>query len=335
MKYFGLVDNPKTHKHPAIIHTKIIPRGGGIPLFLGALITGLLVLPITKITIAVFFAAFLALIIGIIDDKLNAKSKDVSPYLRFLVNILTAIIVVASGVSIRFVTNPFGGIIHLDAIKIPLLILPVTILLSDFISVIWLIWVMNMLNWSKGIDGQMPGIVAISAIVIGILSLRFISSGELAYIDVKLSFIIAGCALGFLIYNFYPAKIFPGYGATALYLLLGVVSILSGAKLATAILVMGIPTVDAIFTIIRRILQKQQPFLGDKKHLHHMLLRLGYSQRQIALFYWVISAVLGIISLTLQSSSKIFAIMMLLVVTIGALFFLHTVVKNESNKTTS
>jgi len=335
MKYFGLVDNPKTHKHPAIIHTKIIPRGGGIPLFLGALITGLLVLPITKITIAIFFAAFLALIIGIIDDKLNAKSKDVSPYLRFLVNILTAIIVVASGVSIRFVTNPFGGIIHLDAIKIPLLILPVTILLSDFISVIWLIWVMNMLNWSKGIDGQMPGIVAISAIVIGILSLRFISSGELAYIDVKLSFIIAGCALGFLIYNFYPAKIFPGYGATALYLLLGVVSILSGAKLATAILVMGIPTVDAIFTIIRRILQKQQPFLGDKKHLHHMLLRLGYSQRQIALFYWVISAVLGIISLTLQSSSKIFAIMMLLVVTIGALFFLHTVVKNESNKTTS
>ncbi len=335
MKRLGIVDNPKVHKHPAIIHTKTIPRGGGIPLFLGALFTGLLVLPKTPITIAVFFAAFLALTIGIIDDKLNAKSKDLSPYLRFLVNILTAVIVVGSGVSIRFITNPFGGIIHLDAVKIPLMILPITILLSDFISVIWLVWVMNMLNWSKGIDGQMPGIVAISAIVIGVLSLRFIPSGDLAYIDVTLSFIIAGCALAFLVFNFYPAKIFPGYGATALYLLLGVASILSGAKLATAILVMGIPAVDALFTVVRRIVQKQPPFLGDKKHLHHILLRLGYSQRQIALFYWAISAILGIISLTLQSSSKIFAIIMLLVVTIGALFFLHAVVKNESNKTTS
>lgn len=335
MKRLGLVDNPKVHKHPAIIHTKIIPRGGGIPLFLGASITGLFFLPLTTTTTAVFFGALIALIIGIIDDKLNAKSRDVSPYFRFLINILTAIIVVGSGVSIRFVTNPFGGIIHLDAISIPLLILPVSFLLSDFVSVLWLVWVMNMLNWSKGVDGQMPGIVAISAIVIGILSLRFVPSGELAYIDVKLSFIIAGCALAFLIFNFYPAKIFPGYGATALYLLLGVASILSSAKLATAILVMGIPTVDALFTIARRILQKQPPFLGDKKHLHHMLLHLGYSQRQIALFYWVISGILGIISLTLQSSSKIFAIVMLLAITIGALFFLHAVVKNESSKATS
>lgn len=335
MKRLGLVDNPKIHKHPAIIHTRIIPRGGGVPLFFGALITGLLVLPITKITISIFFAALLAMIIGVIDDKLNAKARDVSPYLRFFINILTAIIIVASGVSIRFITNPFGGIINLDAIKIPLLILPVTFFLSDFISIIWLIWVMNMLNWSKGIDGQMPGIVAISAIVIGILSLRFIPSGELAYVDVKLSFIIAGCAIAFLIFNFYPAKIFPGYSATALYLLLGVVSILSGAKLATAILVMGIPAIDALFTIIRRILQKQSPFVGDKKHLHHILLRLGYSQRQIALFYWMVSAVLGIISLTLQSSSKIFAIIMLLVITFSVLFFLHTVSKNESDKLVS
>lgn len=325
MKKIGLVDNPKIHKHPAIIHTKPIPRGGGVPLFLGALFTALIVLPINKITVAIFLAAFLALTIGIIDDKLNAKSKDVSPYLRFFINILTAVIVVGSGVSIRFITNPFGGIIHLDAIKI----------VSDIISVIWLVWIMNMLNWSKGIDGQMPGIVAISAIVIGILSLRFIPSGDLASIDVMLSFIIAGCALAFLVFNFYPAKIFPGYGATALYLLLGVASILSSAKLATAILVMGIPTVDALFTIARRIIQKQPPFVGDKKHLHHILLQLGYSQRQIALFYWVISAILGIISLTLQSSSKIFAIIMLLAITIGALFFLHAITKNESNKATT
>ncbi len=320
LKRFNFLDNPKTHKHPAIIHTKPIPRGGGIPIFLGALIAGILFLPITKITISIFLASLLALIIGVIDDKLNANAKDLSPYFRFFINILTAIIIVSSGISIRFITGPFGGILHLP------------ILLSDLVSVVWLVWVMNMLNWSKGVDGQMPGIVAISAIVIGILSLRFVAGESSAYIDVKLSFIIAGCALGFLIFNFHPAKIFPGYGATSLYLLLGVVSILSGAKLATAILVMGIPIVDAMFTIVRRIMQKQPPFVGDKKHLHHILLRLNFSQRQIALFYWTISAILGIISLTLDSHNKIFAIIMLLVITIGALLFLHIIIINDSNK---
>lgn len=320
LKRFNFLDNPKTHKHPAIIHTKPIPRGGGIPIFLGAIIAAVFFLPLTKVTIGIFLAALLALAIGVIDDKLNANGRDVSPYLRFLINILTAGIVVASGISIKFITNPFGGILHLDPI------------VSALVSVVWLVWVMNMLNWSKGVDGQMPGIVAISAIVIGILSLRFVNGDSSAYIDVKLSFIIAGCALGFLIFNFHPARIFPGYGATSLYLLLGVVSILSGAKLATAILVMGVPTVDALFTIVRRIMQKHPPFVGDKKHLHHLLLRLNFSQRQIALFYWIISAILGIISLTLESRNKIFAIIMLLAITIGALFFLHTITKNDSDK---
>jgi UDP-GlcNAc:undecaprenyl-phosphate GlcNAc-1-phosphate transferase len=335
IKKLGLIDNPKLHIHPAIIHTKPIPRGGGIPIFFGALLAGIFVLPINQITLSIFFAAFLVLVIGVIDDKLNAKSKDLSPLLRLLISILAAIMVVGSGVSIRFVTNPFDGIFYLDAIKIYIPFIPVAILLSDIVSILWLIWVMNMLNWSKGIDGQMPGIVAISAIFIGIVGLRFVPSGGLAVLDVKLSFIIAGAALGFLLYNFYPAKIFPGYGATALYLLLGAASILSGAKLATAILVMGVPSIDAIFTIGRRIYQRHPLFQGDRKHLHHILLKLGYSQRQIALFYWIISCILGIISLTLQSTSKLFSIIMLVILTLGALIYLHSVTKNDKNKITS
>ena len=332
IKKFGLVDDPRLHKHPAIIHTRPIPRGGGIPLFLGVVVAGIFFLPLTNITIAVFFASLLALIIGVIDDKLNAKSKEASPYLRFLINILTAVIVVGSGVSIRFITNPFGdGILQLDSIRFFIPFLPISFLLSDIVTVIWLIWVMNMVNWSKGVDGQMPGIVTISAIVIGIVSLRLTSGSEGAFIDAKLSFIIAGAALGFLLYNFYPAKIFPGYGATSLYLLLGVASILSSAKLATAILVMGIPTVDALFLIARRISQKRSPFKGDKNHLHHLLLKLGYNQRQIALFYWCISAILGIIALTLTSQSKVFALIMLIVITGGGLLFLHAVIRNTND----
>lgn len=331
LKKLKIVDDPKSHIHPGIIHTRPIPRGGGIPLFLSTFVSYLLFLPKNNITASLFFASFLSLAIGVIDDKLNSKSGDVSPYIRFLINIITAIIIVGSGVSIHFITNPFGGgILHLDAMKVPIL----NFLVSDTISVLWLIWVMNMINWSKGVDGQMPGIVAISAIVIGLLSLKLNThSGTLDFLDVKLSFIIAGSAIGFLIFNFYPAKIFPGYGATSIYLLLAAVSILSSAKLATAVLVMGVPTVDALFTIIRRLKNKKSPFHGDNKHLHHIFLKLGYSQRQIALFYWCISAILGVISLTLDSKSKVFALIMLTVITGGILLFLHFVTgpTNEDN----
>jgi UDP-GlcNAc:undecaprenyl-phosphate GlcNAc-1-phosphate transferase len=333
-KKYGLIDDPKHHKHPAIIHKNPVPRAGGIPLFLGCLVAGLLFLPLTKVTIAVYFAALLALIIGVIDDKLNAQAKDASPYLRFLTNILCAVIVVGSGISISFITHPLGGILHFDTFSISLFNL-LTISLAEIISIFWIIWVMNMLNWSKGVDGQMPGIVAISAVVIGLLSLRFPVMTEATLLDAQLSFIIAGSAIGFLLFNFHPAKIFPGYGATALYLLLAVASILSGAKLATAILVMGVPTVDALFTIIRRVMNKKSPFFGDKKHLHHILLKLGLSQRQIALLYWSISAILGTTSLLLQSRSKVFAIIMLGVSVGIGLWFLHFITKGIHEEETA
>ncbi|HSA84438.1 MAG TPA: MraY family glycosyltransferase, partial [Patescibacteria group bacterium] len=334
-KKLGLLDDPKKHIHPAIIHDKPIPRGGGIPIFLGILIAAFFFLPHTTTTFGLFAAGFLALAVGISDDILNAKGKEISPIIRFVINILTAVIVVASGISIKFITNPFGGeILHLNTIGFVVPLLQFPLFISDIISVIWLIWIMNMLNWSKGVDGQMPGIVAISAIVIGILSLRLLTGSE-NNIDAILSFIIAGGALGFLLFNFHPAKIFPGYGTTFLYLFLGVASILSSAKLATAVLVMGVPLVDFIFTIIRRILAKKSPFKGDKKHLHHILLQLGYNQRQVALFYWSISAILGIISLTLESKSKLFAIIMVGVITAGGLFFLHAVTKHTNDDTAS
>lgn len=336
IKKLGLIDDPKLHKHPGIIHTKPIPRGGGLPLFLGTFVTCIFFLTFNTSIIAVFFAAFLALSIGLMDDKLNAQSKDVSPYLRFFINILTAVIVVASGISIHFITNPFGaGVLRLDMIKLTIPLIQFTFLASDLISIIWLIWVMNMLNWSKGVDGQMPGIVAISAIVIGILSLRLNPAGHGGFVDAQLSFIIAGSAIGFLFFNFYPAKIFPGYGATALYLLLGVASILTSAKLATAILVMGVPTFDAFFIILRRILSKKSPFQGDKKHLHHILLKLGYTQRQIALFYWSISGILGMLSFLMESRSKVFAIFMVIAITGGALLFLHSITNRKNEKLSS
>src|SRR3989338_5715990 len=329
IKKMGILDDPKIHKHPGIIHKKPIPRGGGIPLLIGIVIAGIFFLPFTKTVIVLFLASLLALLVGVIDDK-----YDISPYLRFIANIAIAVIVVGSGITVPFITSPMGGILYLNLIKFPFDFLGfhLVFMLSDIIAVLWIIWVMNMLNWSKGVDGQMPGIVAISAVVIGLLSLRLAGSDHSGQISVILSFIIAGASLGFLIFNFYPAKIFPGYGATAVYLLLSAVSILSGAKLATAILVMGVPMIDGGFTIIRRLLTGRSPFWHDKRHLHHLLLSLGMGQRRIALFYWIISAILGSLALVLSSQAKAFAIIMLLIVLGGTLLFLHHIIKNTYDK---
>lgn len=329
IRKMGLLDDPKTHKHPGIIHNKAIPRGGGIPLFLGIALTGIIFLPLTKTVIALFMASFIALLIGVLDDK-----YDISPYIRFAGNIAVAVIVVGSGITIPFITNPFGGILYLNLVIFPINLFGInfSVALSNIIAILWIIWVMNMLNWSKGVDGQMPGIVAISALTIGFLSLRFAGSDSFSQVSVALSFMIAGASLGFLIFNFHPAKIFPGYGATAIYLLLSAASILSGAKLATAILVMGIPMIDGLFTIIRRLLAGRSPFWHDKKHLHHLLLSFGFGQRHIALFYWIISAILGALALVLSSRGKIFAIIMLLIVVGGTLLFLHRILNKTYDK---
>lgn len=326
IKKMGMIDDPSKHNHPAIIHTKPTPRGGGIPFFIGIFLASLIFLPFSKITLFLFAGSFLALVVGVLDDK-----YDLSPYLRFVLNLFSAIIIVAGGISVPFVTNPFGGTFQLNSFVLPLQFLnfDFIISLSDVIAVIWFVWVMNMLNWSKGVDGQMPGIIAISAIVIGILSFRFPIITPTDIISAKLSFILAGGALGFLIYNFYPARIFPGYGATSIYLLLAAISILSSVKLATAILVMGVPLIDGVITILRRILSGKSPFWHDKKHLHHLLLHLGFGQRKVALFYWTISAILGSISLFLSSRGKLFAVIMVIIIVGGSLLFLHFALEKE------
>jgi len=107
----GLLDNPKTHKHPGIIHKITTPRGGGIPFFVGIVLTGLFFLPLTKTIIALFAAGFIALLIGVLDDK-----YDISPYVRFVGNIIVALMVVENGITISFITNPFGGILYLNSI---------------------------------------------------------------------------------------------------------------------------------------------------------------------------------------------------------------------------
>lgn len=320
-KRIGLMDDPKKRHHPAIIHKKPIPRGGGLAILVGVLISSLLFLPLNTTILAVLLGSVLVVLVGTLDDKF-----DLSPYLRFITNILVASFpVLLGGIKIAFITNPFGGILFFNIFS----------LLPEALAIIWIVWTMNMLNWSKGVDGQMPGIAAIAALTIGILSFRFHPVSAENLITARLSFITAGAALGFLIFNFYPAKIFPGYGATILGFLLAITAILTGSKLATAILVMGVPTIDGLLTILRRILRGKSPFLGDKGHFHHLLLRQGWGQRKIALFYWVFSAILGIIALTLSSREKFFAILVLLVLVGGTILWFSFLPSQENSESSN
>ncbi|MBI5619572.1 undecaprenyl/decaprenyl-phosphate alpha-N-acetylglucosaminyl 1-phosphate transferase [Candidatus Gottesmanbacteria bacterium] len=312
---FGFVDDPKKRFHPAHTHKGIIPRAGGLALSVGIVGGILLFLPVTKLILGIILGSLLLTAVGLADDR-----KDINPYVRFFSNALAAAIVVGLGAGIPYVTNPLtGGIVHLDTWRISFELFGSHSILvwADLLAFLWILWTMNIVGWSAGVDGQMPGFVTISAIVLGILSLRF-SLADPSQITVTiLALVVAGAFLGFLPWNMYPQKIMPGYGGKTLAgFLLALLGILSYGKLGTALLVLGVPMIDAGYTLIRRIGRRKSPVLADRGHLHHRLLDLGWGKRRVALFYWTVSAILGAIALTVRSQGKLF-VLLLAVVGIG------------------
>jgi UDP-GlcNAc:undecaprenyl-phosphate GlcNAc-1-phosphate transferase len=283
--------------------TKPVPRGGGLPIFLGIFISTIILLPPDKHLLGILLAAFLSLVVGLWDDV-----KDISPKLRLVANIVSALIVVASGIGIAFVSNPFGGVINLSVWQFSFNFLGNHSIwvVSDLLALIWIIWCMNIVGWASGIEGQLPGFTAISAFFIGILALKY-STDITQWPVIILAGAVSGAYLGFLPFNFYPQSIMPGYSGKSLAgFFLAVLAILSGAKLATVILLLGVPMLDAVFTIFRRIKEKKPVYLGDGRHFHHNLLKLGWSRRSIAIFYWSFSLVLGVASLALNSQQKFY-----------------------------
>ena len=299
------------HKFNLLDRERAVPRAGGLAPFFALFLTILFFTPIEKTTIGILFSLIILVIVGILDDKF----KNLSPYLRLISQFITAAVVVSSGIGINFITNPMGGILHLDAVWF----------LPQLLAVVWIVWVMNMINWSKGVDGQMPGTVTVAAIILGLLSLRLTASTDLSQVNVaKLSFITAATSFGLLIFNWYPAKIFPGFsGSTILGFMLAVLAILSGAKLATALLVLLIPAIDFAYTFLRRILSGKSPVWGDRGHLHHKLLEQGFTHRQISLFYIIGSVILGAIALILPSQGKIFAASLVALILLGTIIWLN------------
>ncbi|QQG44665.1 MAG: undecaprenyl/decaprenyl-phosphate alpha-N-acetylglucosaminyl 1-phosphate transferase [Candidatus Roizmanbacteria bacterium] len=326
-KKYNLVTDKEKRMHPAHTHKGIIPRGGGIPIFIAILITVLIFLPLNKIMFGILLASFLLILMGVLDDYL-----DLSPYSRFVGNLIISIIVVSFGLGIPYISNPFGDPIRLDQWQLSFDILGKhnVLVLADIVAVIWLTAIMNMINWSKGVDGQMPGFVGIAAIFLGFLSQRFTGHDISIQTVTLFSFIIAGSFLGFLPFNFYPQKIMPGYGGGALAgFLLGILSILSFGKVGTAVFILAIPMIDAFYTIVRRIIKKQSPFRADWGHLHHKLLEIRWGKRRIAVFYYLITFILGLVSLRLQGIEKLIGFISIAIMLLIFIFLLEKIKKTD------
>jgi len=319
---FGLVDDPKVRYHPAHTHTGIIPRAGGLALFLGIELAGYFFLPFNKLFAGISLSLFILTIVGLLDDK-----KDVSPYIRIATNACAILIVILAGAGVPYITNPLSGsILHLDTWRIGFSFFGSHSILvwSGIVAFVWLMWTTTIVGWSAGVEGQMPGFVSISAAVIGLLSLRYSISDTSQLPITVFAFIVSGGYAGFLPWNFDPQKIMPGYGGKTLAgFLLGLLAILSYGKLGTALLVLGVPTIDAVFILIRRIMKGKSPVWADKNHLHHVLLAAGWSKRKVALFYWGVSAILGAIALTVNSQQKIFTFALIAVGVGGFLIWVN------------
>jgi len=315
-KRWGLVTDSERSRHPAHTHQGILPRAGGLPVFMGVIVA-LIPFLANQIVMFVALGGVLVVLVGLLDDRYN-----LSPYLRFATNILVALIAVLGGIGIPFITNPFNGAFQLDQFQLTLHFFNHSyelLWLSDLVAILWIVWCMNMINWSKGVDGQLPGFVLITAFFLGLLSLRFSRHDISKEIVTVMCFITAGAYLGFLPWNFYPQKILPGYAAGSLAgYLLGILSILSWGKLGTMLLLLALPLTDAGIVMLRRIKEKRSPFKGDRQHFHHTLLDLGWSRRRIAVFYWLVSLIVGCLTLFMDSEEKFYALL-LLVAILGAI----------------
>ncbi len=290
---------------------KAVPYGLGIVFFLSFLVLSLYFLELTPKLIALLGAGGLLTLTSFLDDRYNLAAGP-----RFIVQILCASVVVLAGVGVPAISNPFGDAFVLDSIQwsfsfadiISIQIEP----LADLVALLWIVFVINAMNWLDGAPGMVSGISSIACAVIFFLA----SMSDIHVIDQAqlslMALIIGSSSFAFLFFDFPQPKILMGDSGTMfLGLMIAVMAIFSGGKLATAFIVLAIPILDALWTIVRRLLKKQSPFKGDFQHFHHELMKAGLSERQVNCFYYAISFSFGIAALYLESIGKLVAILSL------------------------
>ncbi|MDZ4221624.1 MAG: MraY family glycosyltransferase [Patescibacteria group bacterium] len=317
-----IVDRPTV---PRKIHTTPTPLLGGLAVFLSfwGVIAALAMftdaLPGRYVSVrflaGLFIAGAVLMAGGWIDDRYNLRARY-----QMIAPLIAVLVVIGSGMGIEFVSNPFGpGLWHLNTLQWDVFEVSGSmlkfVLLADLFTIIWLVGMMFTTKLLDGLDGLVSGITTIGAFILFALSL----TDKTFQPDVALlAAVLAGCTVGFLFWNAHPARIFLGEGGSVwLGFMLGVLAIISGGKIATALLVMGVPILDVGWVIIRRtVFEKKSPAASDSKHLHFRLLTAGLSHRASVLLLWGIAALFGAASLFLQTRGKVYLLIALVFVMI-------------------
>lgn len=277
------LDEPSSRR----THTQPTPRIGGIPLALAflAALTVTLFFPRTDTNelsrvYGLMFGVAVIAIVGLMDDV-----RELKPLPLFAMQIGAALIAIASGVVVTQVSSPLDGTI-----------IPLPFWVGILFTVLWIVGMMNTVNFLDGLDGLVGGVTVIASVIL-FLHNFILTQHSIALLPVAL----IGATLGFLIFNFPPAKIFLGSGAYVLGFALAVLSIIGGAKAATALLALAVPILDVAWQIIQRVRAGRSPFSGDRGHLHHRLYDSGFSMRAIVLVYYLLTAAFGALALLLPS----------------------------------
>ncbi len=323
---FKILDFPNISRK---LHSKPTPLLGGLAVFLAFLIPLTIYLFIAtpdfnivplKFFLAIIFGGVILIVGGTLDDKFNLPPK-----FSWLFPAVASLIVVGSGIGIgiKEISNPFGAPFSLDYIIFTIPVSAITM---------W-IWMMGMIYTTKfldGLDGLCAGISLIGGLTLFALSLTDKINQP---ITATIAIIFAGALLGYLFFGFNPAKIFLGEsGSTFTGFILGILAIILGAKIATTLLVMGVPILDVAWVIITRLWNKKSPFRGDRKHLHFRFLDIGLTQRQIIFILYGISISFGALAVFLESLGKVIALVILLFIMIGATVYVVSMYKKQQPK---
>ena len=304
------------HPDPRRVHAQPLPRGGGVAVVVAFVVVGgslalirdeLPGVPMVRAIpeanlLGLFLGAILATVFGALDDRYDLRARW-----QFGGQLLLAGVAVLAGITVPYIGNPFGPG------NIPF-IAPVGIAFT----VIWIVGMINSLNFIDGLDGLSSGIALIAALTLGVLCLTSQVNQPLVAV---FCFVLAGGLLGFLRWNFHPAVIFQGTaGVMFLGYTLAVLAILGSAKVVVALMVLAMPIVDTFWVIVRRVSAGRSPFSPDRSHIHHLLLDLGLSHRLTVLLIYAVCATLGLMSLFVSSATGVVAFAGALVV-LGAVAF--------------
>lgn len=297
----GATDKPNARK----VHQKLMPRLGGLAVFIGA-IAGYFAggLYNQKMT-GIIVGAFLIILIGILDDKYELSAK-----IKFLGQIVVAILITSTGLTIDFISIPFVDKFHLGIWAIP-------------VTVFWIVAVTNAINLIDGLDGLAAGVSSI-----GIATIAIMAGVAGKGLILTLALILLGSLIGFLFYNFHPAKIFLGdTGSLFIGYMISVLSLLGLYKSVTLfslivpIIILGVPIFDTTYAIIRRLVNKKPISAPDKSHLHHRILAMGFSHRKTVLMIYALG-ILFSISAILFSTTTLWGSVLIL---FGLLLLAHLI----------